>query len=112
MTQHLWLLLNLNFFQVSFKDFIEQQKLDHIEALEAEKQAREKAKKETLLQETRYGAKPSTPARLKGKEKKDIYILTLICNFQASITLKHQGKDPLHQVPQEFFQKWWVYNLL
>jgi len=50
----------------SFKDFIEQQKLDHIEALEAEKQAREKAKKETLLQETRYGAKPSTPARLKG----------------------------------------------
>eukprot|EP00092_Neocalanus_flemingeri_P102604 GFUD01131245.1.p1 GENE.GFUD01131245.1~~GFUD01131245.1.p1 ORF type:complete len:662 (-),score=174.00 GFUD01131245.1:409-2394(-) len=51
---------------VSFKAFIDQQKEDHAMQLEAEKQAREKAKKETLLQETRYGAKPSTPAKLKG----------------------------------------------
>jgi len=51
---------------VSFKAFIEQQKEDHANQLEAEKQARERVKKETLLQETRYGAKPSTPAKLKG----------------------------------------------
>lgn len=51
---------------VSFKAFIEQQKEEHALQLEAEKLAREKAKKETLLQETRYGAKPSTPAKLKG----------------------------------------------
>jgi len=51
---------------VSFKAFIEQQKEDHTNQLEAEKQARERMKKETLLQETRYGAKPSTPAKLKG----------------------------------------------
>merc|ERR1712112_727340 len=51
---------------VCLKDFIETQKLDHVQQLEAEKHAREKQKKETLLQETRYGAKPSTPARLKG----------------------------------------------
>jgi len=51
---------------VSFKAFIEQQKEEHALQLEAEKMAREKAKKETLLQETRYGAKPSTPAKLKG----------------------------------------------
>jgi len=51
---------------VCLKDFIEAQKLDHVQQLEAEKHAREKQKKETLLQETRYGAKPSTPARLKG----------------------------------------------
>ena len=50
----------------SFKAFIEQQKEDHARQLEAEKQARERAKKETLLQETRFGAKPSTPAKLKG----------------------------------------------
>merc|ERR1719474_36251 len=34
--------------------------------LEAEMHAREKQKKVTFLRETRYGAKPSTPARLKG----------------------------------------------
>jgi len=51
---------------VSFKAFIQQQKEDHANQLEAEKQARERAKKETLLQETRFGAKPSTPAKLKG----------------------------------------------
>jgi len=51
---------------VCLKDFIEAQKLEHVQQLEAEKHAREKQKKETLLQETRYGAKPSTPARLKG----------------------------------------------
>jgi len=51
---------------VCLKDFIEAQKLEHVHQLEAEKHAREKQKKETLLQETRYGAKPSTPARLKG----------------------------------------------
>merc|ERR1719233_2440680 len=51
---------------VSFKAFIQQQKEDHAKQLEAEKQARERAKKETLLQETRFGAKPSTPAKLKG----------------------------------------------
>jgi len=51
---------------VSFKDFIQQQKQDHVSQLEAEKQARERAKKETLLQETKFGAKPSTPAKLKG----------------------------------------------
>ena len=55
-----------DFFQTSFKAFIEQQKEDHARQLEAEKQARERAKKETLLQETRFGAKPSTPAKLKG----------------------------------------------
>jgi len=51
---------------VSFKAFIQQQKTDHVSQLEAEKQARERAKKETLLQETKFGAKPSTPAKLKG----------------------------------------------
>merc|ERR1719233_357922 len=51
---------------VSFKAFIQQQKQDHVSQLEAEKQARERAKKETLLQETKFGAKPSTPAKLKG----------------------------------------------
>merc|ERR1719334_1569450 len=51
---------------VCLKDFIETQKQEHVQQLEAEKHAREKQKKETLLQETRYGAKPSTPARLKG----------------------------------------------
>merc|ERR1719233_1598152 len=51
---------------VSFKAFIQQQKADHVSQLEAEKHARERAKKETLLQETKFGAKPSTPAKLKG----------------------------------------------
>merc|ERR1712002_904635 len=51
---------------VSFKAFIQQQREEHAQQLEAEKQARERAKKETLLQETKYGAKPSTPAKLKG----------------------------------------------
>ena len=52
---------------VSFSDFIEQQKEDHVRALEMEKSAREKAKKEALMHETRFGAKPSTPAKLRSK---------------------------------------------
>jgi len=51
---------------VDFKEYVEDQKRLHVEQLEAEKSAREKAKKETLLQETRFGAKPVTPAKLKG----------------------------------------------
>jgi len=51
---------------VCLSTFIEAQKREHVTQLEAEKTARERQKKETLLQETRYGAKPSTPARLKG----------------------------------------------
>jgi len=51
---------------VCLSDFIERQKFEHVTQLEAEKNIRERQKKETLLQETRYGAKPSTPARLKG----------------------------------------------
>jgi len=50
---------------VSFAAFIEQQKEDHLRGLEMEKMAREKAKKENLLHETRFGAKPSTPAKLR-----------------------------------------------
>ena len=50
---------------VSFAAFIDDQKEEHIRGLEMEKMAREKAKKENLLHETRYGAKPSTPAKLK-----------------------------------------------
>jgi len=48
-----------------FKEYVEGQKREHVEQLEAEKSAREKAKKETLLQETRFGAKPVTPAKLR-----------------------------------------------
>ena len=51
---------------MSLKAFIHQQKIDHASELEAEKHAREKAKKEMLLQETKYGSKPSTPAKLRG----------------------------------------------
>merc|ERR1719334_242471 len=54
---------------VSLKDFIERQRKDHQEQLEAAKYARERQKKEKLLQETRYGAKPCTPARLKQNSK-------------------------------------------
>ena len=50
---------------VSFAAFIDDQKEEHIRGLEMEKMVREKAKKENLLHETRYGAKPSTPAKLK-----------------------------------------------
>ena len=50
---------------VSYKEFIEVQKEAHLKQLEAEKNARDMQKKLKLLQETRYGAKPSTPARLK-----------------------------------------------
>merc|ERR1719232_1185603 len=49
----------------SFAVFIEHQKEEHVHSLEMEKMAREKAKKENLLHETRFGAKPSTPAKLK-----------------------------------------------
>jgi len=55
---------------VSFSAFIEQQKEEHIRALETEKIAREKKKKEDLLHETRFGAKPSTPAKLKHNSTK------------------------------------------
>ena len=54
---------------VSFAAFIEEQKEEHMRGLEMEKMAREKAKKENLLHETRFGAKPSTPAKLKCKLK-------------------------------------------
>ena len=50
---------------VSFKAFIQQQKHDHANQLEAEKHARERTKNEKLHQERKYGAKPSTPAKLK-----------------------------------------------
>merc|ERR1719445_19297 len=50
---------------VSFAAFIEEQKEEHLRGLEMEKIARDKAKKENLLHETRFGAKPSTPAKLK-----------------------------------------------
>merc|ERR1719419_648035 len=50
---------------VSFAAFIEQQKEEHNNALEMEKIAREKKKREDLLHETRFGAKPSTPAKLR-----------------------------------------------
>ncbi|XP_023336270.1 protein regulator of cytokinesis 1 [Eurytemora carolleeae] len=50
---------------VDFQAFIEKQKEEHLEQLEAEKVAREQAKKRTILQETRFGAKPATPAKLK-----------------------------------------------
>jgi len=53
---------------VSFKAFIQQQKADHASQLEAEKDARERAKKETLLQESKFGVKPLTPAKLKGND--------------------------------------------
>jgi len=49
----------------SFAVFIEHQKEEHVHSLEMEKMAREKAKKENLLHETRFGAKPSTPAKLR-----------------------------------------------
>jgi len=54
---------------VSFAAFIEQQKEDHIRGLEMEKIAREKAKKENLLHETRFGAKPVTPRKLHNTTK-------------------------------------------
>jgi len=50
---------------VSFIEFIEQQKQEHNLQLEQERLAKERAKKETVLHETRFGAKPSTPAKLK-----------------------------------------------
>ena len=42
---------------VSFATFIEEQKEEHLRGLEMEKMPREKAKKENLLHETRFGAK-------------------------------------------------------
>lgn len=50
---------------VNFEEFIEKEKEEHLQQLDAEKIAREQAKKKTIMQETRFGAKPSTPARLK-----------------------------------------------
>merc|ERR1719436_627790 len=49
----------------NFTAFIAAQKEQHQQDLEDEKLARDKAKKETLLHETRFGAKPSTPAKLR-----------------------------------------------
>ena len=63
----------------SFAVFIEHQKEEHVHSLEMEKMAREKAKKENLLHETRFGAKPSTPAKLRCKY--NIYFYTLISNL-------------------------------
>ena len=51
----------------NFTAFIQAQKDQHRQDLEDEKLARDKAKKETLLHETRFGAKPSTPAKLRGE---------------------------------------------
>jgi len=50
---------------VNFEEYIVRQKEEYMEQLELEKVAREQAKKRTIMQETRYGAKPSTPAKLK-----------------------------------------------
>jgi len=50
---------------VSFTLFLQQQREEHASQLEAEKQARDQAKKKTLHQETMFGAKPATPAKLK-----------------------------------------------
>ena len=61
---------------VSFAAFILEQKEEHIRGLEMEKMAREKAKKENLLHETRFGAKPSTPAKLKCTS--EFYFLKLL----------------------------------
>jgi len=49
----------------NFKDYIENEKLKYAQQLEAEKVAREEEKKKTLAKESRFGAKPSTPAKLK-----------------------------------------------
>ena len=49
---------------VTIKDFMEAQKDEHKKQVEAEKKAREIRKKETVVQERRYGTKPSTPAKL------------------------------------------------
>jgi hypothetical protein len=77
---------------VSFKDFIASQKEDHMRQLESEKEARGRQKKETLLQETRYGARPSTPMRLKGHNltvkmtpKKQIPTPSKIINRMSSV---------------------------
>ena len=80
-------------YQVSFKAFIEQQKEEHALQLEAEKLAREKAKKETLLQETRYGAKPSTPAKLKG-------LIILIFLLQSELVFS--GHNSTAKTPRKF----------
>merc|ERR550539_137738 len=49
----------------NFTAFIQTQKEQHPQDLQEEKLAKEKAKKETLLHETRFGARPSTPAKLR-----------------------------------------------
>ena len=50
---------------VSFKKFIEVQKETHVKELKAEKRERDEQKKLQLLQESRYGAKPCIPAKMK-----------------------------------------------
>merc|ERR1712226_1101742 len=50
---------------VCLKDFIDAQKENHLIQLEVEKLARERQKKKNIKQETRYGAKPVTPGKLK-----------------------------------------------
>lgn len=50
---------------VNFMEYIAAQKEEHIQQLEQEKIQREQAKKKTLQTESRFGAQPSTPARLK-----------------------------------------------
>eukprot|EP00088_Acartia_fossae_P036976 TRINITY_DN3816_c0_g1_i5.p1 TRINITY_DN3816_c0_g1~~TRINITY_DN3816_c0_g1_i5.p1 ORF type:complete len:685 (-),score=168.86 TRINITY_DN3816_c0_g1_i5:182-2236(-) len=49
----------------NFEDYIECEKEKYQQLLEDEKIAREQAKKKNLMKESRFGAKPSTPAKLK-----------------------------------------------
>ena len=57
------------------------QKEEHLQGLETEKLAREKAKKENLLHETRFGAKPSTPAKLKGESVSSLWARVILYNL-------------------------------
>ena len=78
---------------VSFAAFIEQQKEEHLRGLEMEKIAREKAKKENLLHETRFGAKPSTPAKLKCKLYLEVLIFTRTHNLQPFSIQHHEDSE-------------------
>jgi len=49
----------------NFEDYIKNEKEKYAQQLEAEKLAREQEKKKTLAKESRFGAKPCTPAKLK-----------------------------------------------
>lgn len=54
---------------VSFTLYLQQQREAHTAQLEAEKKAKEQAKKKTLHQETMFGAKPATPVKLRTPRK-------------------------------------------